>query len=217
MTEQVKFHDIAFEARRLASKHGMFFALVGFGISAGYSALDLLGATSSSVVAGLVVTVYLQYGVTERLLADHIQPDRSGKRRYWSLFGSGVLSGLGILAGTLLLILPGIYLAGRWLSTSAYVVVEGKSSFEAVSAAWEQSAPSPTAHVGAAAASIIPMGLFITMLMLGIFADLTIDGSLEIVVINVLTAASSLLVWLFGAAAYGATHKLRGELDHVFA
>jgi hypothetical protein len=71
--------------------------------------------------------------------------------------------------------------------------------------------------VTAAAFSIIPMGLLIAILLLGLYADLTIGGWLEIVVINVLTAASSVLIWVFGSAAYCATHKGSSELEDVFA
>jgi hypothetical protein len=113
MSEEVTFHDIATEVSRLGSRHGTYLALVGGAIAVGYSVLDLMGATGSNTIVGLVVSVFLQYAVTERLLDDRLQPGRGDKRRYWSMFGSGLLSGLGILLCTLLLVLPGIYLAGR--------------------------------------------------------------------------------------------------------
>lgn len=217
VAETVTLADILAEVRRLAGRHQVFLVLVCSAIAIGYSVMDLMGATTSNTFAGITVTVFVQFAVMERLLGDRLHADRGEKRRYWSLFGAGVLSGLGILLGLLMLVLPGAYLAGRWISSSAYVVAEGKSAFEALGSSWEQSEPSQFAHVAAAVLSILPTLGFLILMVAEAYGILGLDEGVLIIVSNVLVATGTLLVWLFGAATYCATHRGRSELRHVFA
>jgi hypothetical protein len=53
------------------------------------------------------------------------------------VFGAVVLAGLGIAAGLLLLIVPGIYLGVRWYFVPQAVVIERRGISEALRASWE--------------------------------------------------------------------------------
>lgn len=63
-----------------------------------------------------------------------------GGRSTWrlgSLFVLSLLAGLGILIGFLALVLPGLYLAGRWFVAAPAMLVEGKSASEGLARSGE--------------------------------------------------------------------------------
>ena len=67
-----------------------------------------------------------------------IAPVRPWKLRIGSMFGVGLLSGLGIGLGLVLLILPGVYLAGRWFLAVPILLAEDMSVSDALSQSWER-------------------------------------------------------------------------------
>ncbi|HET6526174.1 hypothetical protein [Sphingopyxis sp.] len=58
--------------------------------------------------------------------------------RIASVFGVGLLFGLGVGLGLLLLILPGIYLAARWYLAVPTLLAEDMGVSEALSASWDR-------------------------------------------------------------------------------
>lgn len=215
--EQIALNDILGEGLELARQHSTLLAATGVAIAVGYTVLDVIGASGAATAVNLVVAVMVQYQVLEKLLADRITPEGKGKRRYLSLFGSSLLSGLGIGLGFVLLIIPGIYLSGRWLSCTAYVVAEGKRSSESLSASWSASEPSQVAHALAALVSGLPIVGLIISGVVAVSAGVDVEGLAASAMINVFTAASSLLIWVLGAAAYRVQRPGNAQLDAVFA
>ena len=212
----VTVSDITDDAMLLARRHAGLLAAVGAGIAIGYTAADLLDATAGTAVLNIVVAVLVQYYLLEQLLADRISQELRGNRRYLSLLGAGIISGLAILLCLILLVIPGLYLAGRWLTSSAVVVAEGKSATEALSAAWESSELSKGAHVTVALLSALPIIGLIIMGFLAVTAEYDIESLAGLIVLNVLTAASSLLTWVLGAAAYRVANPNNVQLEQVF-
>lgn len=213
------------ETRSLASRHSGFLLTILLTIAAGYSALDLLGSGAGNSFASIVVGIFVQYAVMERLLADHARTGLSGKRRYWTLFGSGLLYGLGVLIGLIFLVLPGIYLAGRWLSSSAYVVVEGRSAADSLDASWNQSRANVAGHIALALVAFLPTVALFAFFAIAEFGSVesailegsSIDGPFLIILSNLIATFGSILAWVTCAAAYSATHSAGGELEDVFA
>jgi hypothetical protein len=205
------------EGLELAKQHAKLLAATGAAIAIGYILLDLLEASGAGVGVNLVVGIFVQYQVLEQLLADRMQLEAKGKRRYLSLFGSGMLSGLGILLGLVLLVIPGVYLAGRWLSSSAFVVAEGRNAADSLGASWKESELSQAAHALTALVSGFPIIVLLVAAVFAINAEIDVDGLASSVVINVLSALSSLAVWVVGAAAYRVQRPGKSELETVFA
>ncbi|HWH05691.1 MAG TPA: glycerophosphoryl diester phosphodiesterase membrane domain-containing protein [Gaiellaceae bacterium] len=54
-----------------------------------------------------------------------------------TLFVAGILAGVGIAAGFLLLVLPGLFLLTRWIVVTPVVVLEGKSATDALRRSWQ--------------------------------------------------------------------------------
>jgi hypothetical protein len=81
-----------------------------------------------SIAMGFVLTVQLlrEGGLVPRGLAGG----------FGGYFGTSLLSGLGIVLGTLLLIIPGLVLFVRWSPAYGYVLGEGEGVTDALGKAW---------------------------------------------------------------------------------
>jgi hypothetical protein len=78
-------------------------------------------------LAGLgtfIITLVLQYEISAGLLVHYDLIEGGGRRRLWALLGLSLLSGIGILLGLILLILPGIYLFVRWAAAVPALIAE---------------------------------------------------------------------------------------------
>jgi hypothetical protein len=219
---ELSANAILAEAVALGKQHIGLLAATAAAIAVGYSALDWLNnelaAAGGQFGISIVVTVLAQYLVIEQLLADRMAPERQGQRRYLSLFVSGVLTGLAIVLGLVFLILPGIYLAARWLGTSAFVVAEGQGATEAMTSAWQASEKSQGAHIVATIASAIPLVVALAVASLwAVNAEGDPQGGAILIVANILTGLSSVVGWLVAAAAYRVSKPGQSELESVFA
>lgn len=213
----------------LCREHAGFLAGVAALVAAGYVALDIVAA-SSSAVSGIVVGVFVQYLVLERLLADYLPAAGSGAvtRRFGVMFVSSIVSGLGILFGVLFFVLPGVLLMAGWSVSAAFIVVERKGPIEALSASWEATRPARwplTLLVGAAFA------IFLALAGGAIFGAAALaegglggqavaaDGSTlaEIVPMNIVASAMGVAGWVLGAAIYRLARPLQAQFDQVFA
>ncbi len=213
--------NILAESIELARRHAGVLAIAGTAIVVGYTLLDTFvgpeDALFPGLIAAFVVIIPVQYFVTEHLLADRIQPEVLARRRYGSLFAASFLSSLAITLGLVFLVVPGMYLAGRWLASSAFVVAEGKGGTDSLRASWDASFASQNAHVIAALISIIPNATLAAWAWWVFAGGQTIDGLTGSIILNVLNAVSVILPWMVGSAAYRVTRPNNSQLAGVFA
>jgi len=81
--------------------------------------------TSLAALASLVVTLVLQYEISSALLLHYGLLDGGGhRRRLLALLGLNLISGIGILLGLIILILPGAYLFVRWSAAVPALIAE---------------------------------------------------------------------------------------------
>lgn len=223
---QVELPEIFAEASELASRHWRMLLGVFAAIVAGYSAIDWLtfqmedpsGLAVVSMIAGMIVSIYLQYLVTERLLADRAPTGMAAPaRRYGTLFVALLVSGLAIGAGSLLLILPGIYLAGRWLTLTPHLI-EGKlGANDAMAASWDASYASQLAFAVTALLGFLPT---IAAIVFSFGLDAATSGVEAIPALlatSMLTAIASVLGWVLSAAAYRKAVPITTQFDAVFS
>jgi hypothetical protein len=132
------------------------------------------------------------------------------------MFGAAFLSGLGIVIGLIALVVPGVYLSGRWLSASAFVVAEGKGSTDALNSSWEASRDSAGAHVFVVLVASLPLLGFLALAFLSdMFSE--IETSLvDSLITNAITTLSTLSFWVAGAGAYRVTQPHNALLEKVF-
>ena len=94
-----------------------------------------LGVQFAFMAVNLVLQAVTTLTILRRAGIELAQP---AKMRVASVFGVGLLSGLGVGFGLLLLILPGIYFAARWYLAVPILLAEGTSVSEALSASWDR-------------------------------------------------------------------------------
>lgn len=87
-------------------------------------------------IASLVITIVANY----LLLAHFLEvrgrlPDR--RLRVWAYLGLLILSGLGIMIGLVLLVVPGIFVLVRWSAASGFLIGGKRGLVEALSDSWQ--------------------------------------------------------------------------------
>ncbi|HYG47664.1 MAG TPA: hypothetical protein VD846_06945 [Allosphingosinicella sp.] len=99
---------------------------------AAVAALTLIGVVSDlypafagpAGFASLIALLVFQYEISSRLLIHYDLVDGGGRRRLWALLGLHIVSGLGILLGLILLVLPAAYLFVRWSAAVPALIAE---------------------------------------------------------------------------------------------
>jgi hypothetical protein len=86
----------------------------------------------------LIASLAFQYGVTFKLLEREGLADRGARARFWALLGLSILSGVGILLGLALLVLPGLYLLVRWTVAVPVLIAERSGVVEALTRSGEE-------------------------------------------------------------------------------
>lgn len=191
-------------------------AVLGFG--AVDSVLDLAWKNSPGSLFVFIASLFVEFAFLRSVLADFWPNGRKPAERVGSLFATGFLGSLGILAGLVLLVLPGLYIAARWSISPPFVVVEGMSGRAALAASWRATKPAQWAlllaivAIGAAALA----GWTVIVAVVGL---LDIGEEHPPIVIGKNLAAAGVMVgtWVFAAAGYRLLAPMRSGLSDVFA
>lgn len=105
------FDAIAADRARFAL---YFVAMTAIGI--GIDEIPNEAASAVMIFLSVAISIMFQTKVTEAVLMmrDGAEPADVSRNRYMAVFGALFVSGLGILAGLVLLIIPGLFLLVRW-------------------------------------------------------------------------------------------------------
>jgi len=87
------------------------------------------------VAIGSIVALYLLLETMLRTTGQFVQ---GTPRRYLAFLGQGILMSLGVVAGLLLLVIPGLILAARWSIAQPLLVGRGMSATHALGKSWEE-------------------------------------------------------------------------------
>ncbi|HEX5185216.1 MAG TPA: hypothetical protein VFW19_18930 [Allosphingosinicella sp.] len=175
------------------------------------TASDWLGRNGSALtLLSLPVTLLLQYEITLASLAQRGLAERRGRRRLWALLGLSLLSGLGILLGFALLILPGLYLLVRWSLAVPILIAEDAGPGEALSGSGDEISGRFWPVAGLFLLLYLP---FVAGAALNVAAPRTLPLD---AVANILINLSLVGAW-FGAVAVYADGKTGDRLADVFA
>lgn len=96
------------------------------------SEMLLVGGIALAVVFLIVWTAF-GYLLTVSMLASRGEFLRSGSR-FWPFVGLMIVSGIGVVLGLMLLIVPGLIALTRWIAASGYVLSRGKGILDSMSA-----------------------------------------------------------------------------------
>lgn len=176
------------------------FALIFLASTAAGIGMDLSSALGEVallyVFAFTFFNLFLQACIIIAVLNSGGQVVPSRRWRIASLFGVGLVTGLGIVFGLLVLVLPGLFLVGRWFLAAPSLFAEDISASQAIQASWDATEQHWLACTIIAVVIFLCQGVpLVTSLYLVPEGDITHIGTL------VVTNALSQGAWVFGIAA----------------
>lgn len=177
--------------------------LTGLGVFADVG-IDLRDQRSADLTIS-VVSVGLQTWLTIALLKAHGQ--RNSSRGVGTVCFIGLLSGLGILLGLALFVVPGLILLVRWSMSVPYALAEDVSATDALAASFDETRGAFWPLLGILLVCYAPLGLAIGSSLLLEPARVTVISS---VLVNLLINLGLLAGWHAAVAIYLAK---RGNSD----
>lgn len=211
MNSSFSVGDLLGEMGFVARQHLPFLGLVGILQVATYTASDMVSPTASIFIGGAVGLVF-DYAVLQRLLGHWGERWRLG-----SLFVAQLLSGLGIMFGFLLLVLPGLFLMARWSLVPAFIIVEDNRSQESLSSSWSATAQCWLPIAVAYAINAAILGSALVALEFGQEQFAQLPPFAAAVTPNLFAAFYGIVASLVAVAAFRLSRTEASDLDNVFA
>ncbi|WP_395395227.1 hypothetical protein WBP07_07600 [Novosphingobium sp. BL-8A] len=203
--------DLAQECGRVVRENGGLLAGLLVGISTAYTVADRVSAVLANPVS-IAVSVFVQYIFVEVALG--VTGER---RRFGSLFGANLISGLCILFGAILLVVPGLFLAARWALAPAFVVANGERASSALSASWQATrgcwVPIAFGYLIVGILIIVPI---ISAVVMG-SDDMAKVVWWQNALLNIAITGGTLAGWVLAVASYRAVGEAHHGLETVFA
>ena len=179
------------------------------------SVIDLMNPESLSSTPYTIASIAAGFFLLRAMLVNSGIAEADENKRLGAYFGLSILSGLGLVIGLILLIVPGLVLAIRWLLAYPILLAENTTVTDALSQSWQRTR-----------AGLWP--LLATMLIvfllgveaLGIYVSNELVAGMPttaaVVAGNLMLAATTVVYTAFGVEAYLALRTDR-ELPEVFA
>ncbi len=122
----------------------------------------------------LIASVVGQFWLFGKILGVDVQLSGDNAGRILAFIGLSIVTGLGVMFATVLLIIPGLFVGSRWLMSPAFFVHDNDAVFEAMGKSWNQTRGNTLTI--ALAAVIIVLCLFVLSLLAAIitFSELMI-------------------------------------------
>lgn len=163
-----------------------------------------------------ILSLILQYEITYTLLSGlGLLQAGYRPRRFLAILGMGILSGVAILLGLILLVVPGIILLVRWFIAVPVLVGEEAGVIESLQRSWAETSGRFLPILGTIVAIYAPVFLAAGV---SIFAydDLTGSSWPVSVITNVVIMAGTVVGWHAAVAIY-ADGRQEPRLAEVFA
>jgi hypothetical protein len=222
MEQRVSFGQAIGATVALVSSDLVIVLMTIAGIAAIATLIDVTAPSASNLLNIPVLVV--QYYVIRRLVDRNELRSADRLGGFGAFFIAGLLTGLAMILGFVLLVLPGIYLSARWTLVDAVVVAENCGATDAMGRSWEATKgnvlPIIFAGLVISVPSIIGLGLlFSTGIIAGAQGDTQGVGPGLSAAINVLLYASQVVGWYFGMALYQLLlgEPAKAQLGEVFA
>ncbi|AQR74768.1 hypothetical protein BXU08_14890 [Sphingomonas sp. LM7] len=175
-----------------------FTALVALG-----TAVDVFGDGDPRIQFVITIPeIFAHFAITGALLrGEELHRAWAMPGRVASYIGLGIVTGLAIMIGLFLLILPGLYLYARWVVATPLVIGEGASMSEAMSRSWRRTRPAATSITAALVLINLPYvaGLFAILYLYPPYGPAPLALALAA---NALFFASSIGSWYFAVAVH---------------
>ena len=170
---------------------------------------------TSSFFFSAMISLFAQYYMTRTaLMRAGVMIDGVGNK-FFSFWGMNIISGLLILFGFVLLIIPGLYLAARWFVAGPALIAEDKTATEGMSESWELLQPSVW-HVVGALVVLYGCGFGLGALPFFLVPEESAPLSIQAISALCITTAS-VLGWLMAVGIYTVVAHPERTLEEVFA
>lgn len=168
---------------------------------AGYFSVDLTSPSRATQIglAQLAVGVVFAYVLLDTALRRTGLRSREGGQVFLPYLGLYLLSALGVIAGLILLILPGLVFAARWSIAQPLLVGRGAGVMDALGESWQRTKGNEVQILVAAFALLLP--LIATIILAGILTDP--KSLIGIGIAQLATSGLSLVSIAMGVALYG--------------
>lgn len=191
-------------------------ALYLVALTAAGAAIDQMSDIGSGNLAFSLLSFVLGYVLTVSVLRGGGLRPEGEKGGFGSYFGLSLLSGLGIVLGSLLLVIPGLVLFVRWSPAYGYLLAEGVGMTDSLSKAWNQTG----AHFWPLALALLPP----VAINLGALAVYVLGsdeaGAISLpmsLLANGMIAAAGVGITVIGLAGYALLRDRGAGLAEVFA
>lgn len=169
-----------------------------------------------------IVTFVAGYFLLRALLRSAGLLSRGASGGFGVYFGASFLSGLGMLAGFVLLLVPGLILMVRWSAAFALVVSEDESAGNALGESWAMTRGNFWPIFAAMLVGLVPLlAIVIGFSASLVFADEAYEEvpplAAELIAANVVGTAYSVFSAALGVAVYGMLRGDRRDISEVFA
>ncbi len=171
------------------------------------------GLTSPAMIVDFVLAYLLTIGLLKK---GGLAPGGL-KGNFGGYFFVSFISGIAVVFGLVLLIIPGFILLVRWLPAFGLVVADGEPSTEALSKSWEATSGKFWPLFVAVLAPIALVAVPLMMLFYYEFsADLLETPATYLVITTILSGLGSLAITAIGIASYSLLHDGAASLNEVF-
>ncbi|WP_435417852.1 hypothetical protein WAB17_13445 [Parerythrobacter aurantius] len=208
--------DLIFaEFRRLAMAASGTLVVTTMVLALGNIAVDLFFTSSVSNLFLGIVSLAIDFIVLRALLRNSglVSGDLNGQ--VGTYFGLALLSAIGLTAGLVLLVIPGLVLAVRWSAIYGYGLVDGDGIANAMGKSWDATGP----HFTPIAISLlVPIGIYAVSIA-GLFWSVRGFGEVNLplsILGNVGLAIGGNVFATVGIAVYSLTADRSRTLAAVF-
>jgi hypothetical protein len=204
--------DESIRLARAAWKAALLYVVVLSGIGI---VIDQMAESAGANFVFSIMSIALGYVLTVQLLRDGGLVSGNLPTGFGSYFGLSILSGLGIVLGMLVLVIPGLVLLVRWVPAYGYVMGEGDGITDGMGKAWRESAP----HFWPIAlALLVPVSINAAALAAYLFAG-DEQGMVSLplsALINIAISVVGVAITAIGMAAYSLLRDRSAQIAEIF-
>lgn len=164
-----------------------------------------------------VLSLFAQSDIVRGHLANAnlLPPELKRQSKIWSLFLLGLLYALAVIFGTILLVLPGIFIAVRWWLASPILYADDVDATEALGRSWDISKDQFQPILSAAIVLALPYFAALA----GIFYAIDEYGNINVlhsIPFNIVLSFATIALWLSSSATYSLIKGDAKRLNQIF-
>lgn len=161
----------------------------------------------------LIVSFVGQFWLFGKMLGVEVDFSSGDSSRIAAFIGLAIVTFVGVMFATILLIVPGLFLGARWLMSPAFFMHDGERVFDALGKSWE-AAKGNTVPIALAALVIV---LLLVLLSVGLSYITMLNSYVADAIIGaVLSEIFTVIFIAFSVTAFRSISGSAGQVAQVF-